>query len=186
MNQREEESCPVSCLLPFSDHGDKILRHTHSEPVCLETSHRHTGGFSFGWESMKVLVAQSRVQLFVTPRTAAHQAPLSMGLSRQEYWSGLPFPSPRDLPDPGSESQSPALQTDSLPSDPPGKPPSDGSCLLHFPPAKDGSRRGVSLLGFLKKKKKWDFPGGPVVKNPPSNAGAKVQSLVQHDPSCPN
>ena len=118
MNQREEESCPVSCLLPFSDHGDKILRHTHSEPVCLETSHRHTGGFSFGWESMKVLVAQSRVQLFVTPRTAAHQAPLSMGLSRQEYCSGLPFSPPGDLPNPVIEPMyfaAPVLQVDSLP-----------------------------------------------------------------------
>ena len=46
----------------------------------------------------------------------------SMGFSRQEYWSGLPFPSPGDLPDPGIEPRSPALQADSLPSDPPGKP----------------------------------------------------------------
>ena len=45
----------------------------------------------------------SRVRLFVTPWTVAHQAPLSMGFSRQEYWSGLPFPSPGDLPDPGIE-----------------------------------------------------------------------------------
>ena len=44
----------------------------------------------------------SRVRLFVTPWTAAHQAPPSMGFSRQDYWSGLPFPSPGDLPDPGS------------------------------------------------------------------------------------
>ena len=54
--------------------------------------------------------------------TVACQAPLSMGFSRQEYWSGLPFPSPRDLPDPGMEPGSPALQTGSLPCDPPGKP----------------------------------------------------------------
>ena len=45
----------------------------------------------------------SRVRLFATPQTAAHQAPLSMGLSRQEYWSGLPCPSPGDLPHPGIE-----------------------------------------------------------------------------------
>ena len=51
----------------------------------------------------------SRVQLFVTPWTVAHQAPLSMGFSRQEYWSGLPFPSPDDLPDPGIDPFSPAL-----------------------------------------------------------------------------
>ena len=51
----------------------------------------------------------SRVQLFATPWTVAYQAPLSMGFSRQEYWSGLPFPSPGDLPDPGIEPRSPAL-----------------------------------------------------------------------------
>ena len=51
----------------------------------------------------------SRVRLYVTLRTAAHQTPLSMGFSRQDYWSGLPFPSPGDLPDPGMEPESPAL-----------------------------------------------------------------------------
>ena len=59
----------------------------------------------------------SRVQLFATPRTVARQAPLSMGFSRQEYWSGLPVPSPEDLPDPGIEPRSPVLQADSLPSE---------------------------------------------------------------------
>ena len=49
----------------------------------------------------------------------AYQAPLSMGFSRQEYWSGLPFPSPGDLPDPRIELGSPAWQADSLPSEPP-------------------------------------------------------------------
>ena len=53
----------------------------------------------------------------VTPWTVAHQAPLSMGFSRQEYWSGLPFPSPGDLPNPGVEPKSPALQADSLPTE---------------------------------------------------------------------
>ena len=51
----------------------------------------------------------SRVRLFATPWTVANQAPLSMGFSRQEYWSGLPFPSPGDLPNPGIEPGSPAL-----------------------------------------------------------------------------
>ena len=64
----------------------------------------------------------SRVRLFVTPLTAASQAPPSMGFSRQEYWSELPFPSPGDLPDPGIEPRSPALQADTLTSEPPGKP----------------------------------------------------------------
>ena len=60
----------------------------------------------------------SRVRLFATPWTAAHQAPPSMGFSRQEYWSGLPFPSPGDVPDPGIEARSPALQADALTSEP--------------------------------------------------------------------
>ena len=63
-----------------------------------------------------------RVQLFVTPWTVAHQAPLSMGFSRQEYWSGQPFPSLGALPDPGIEPWSPALQVDFLLSEPRGKP----------------------------------------------------------------
>ena len=53
--------------------------------------------------------------------TVDYQAPLSMEFSRQEYWSGLPFPTPRDLPDPGMNPRSPTLQADSLPSEPPGK-----------------------------------------------------------------
>ena len=73
--------------------------------------------------SMKVKVKSlSRVQLFVTPWTVAHQAPPSMGFSRQEYWSGLPFPSPGDLSDAGIEPGSPAFQADALTSKPPGKP----------------------------------------------------------------
>ena len=63
----------------------------------------------------------SHVRLFVTPCTVAYQAPLSLGFSRQQYWSGLPFPSPEDLPNPGIEPGSPALQADALPSEPPGK-----------------------------------------------------------------
>ena len=65
----------------------------------------------------------SHVQLFVTPWTVAHQAPLSMRFSRQEYWRGLPFPSPGDLPNPGLKlmSHTPAWQEGSLPLLPPGK-----------------------------------------------------------------
>ena len=58
----------------------------------------------------------------MTPQTVAHQAPLSMGFSRQEYWSGLACPPPGDLPNPGIKPRSPALQADSLPAEPPGKP----------------------------------------------------------------
>ena len=67
-----------------------------------------------------MLIVQS-VWLFVSPWTIARQALLSMGFSRQEYWSGLPFPSPGDLSNPGIEPRSPALQPHSLPSEPPGK-----------------------------------------------------------------
>ena len=63
----------------------------------------------------------SRARLFATPWTVAYLAPLSMGFSRQEYWSGLSFPSPGDLPHPGIEPRSPALQADALTSEPPGK-----------------------------------------------------------------
>ena len=69
----------------------------------------------------------SHIQLFVTPWTIAYQAPLPMGFFRQEYWSGLLFPSPGDLPDPGIKPGSPALQADALPSEPPGKPIPNGS-----------------------------------------------------------
>ena len=60
----------------------------------------------------------SRVRLFETPWTVAYQASLSMGFSRQEYWSGLPFPSPGDLPDPGIEPGFPTLEADALTSEP--------------------------------------------------------------------
>ena len=75
----------------------------------------------------------SRVRLFKTPWTVAHQASLSMKFSRQEYWSGLPCPNPEDLPDPGIKRGFPTLQADSLPSEPQGRPfdlvNTDDSCL---------------------------------------------------------
>ena len=80
----------------------------------------------------------------MTPWTVAHQAPLSMGFSRQEYWSGLPFPSPGDLPNLGREPRSLALQADSLPSEPPGKPRASCQMLaLEF-----DSRKCISIKSF--------------------------------------
>ena len=64
----------------------------------------------------------SCVQLFATPWIVAHQAPPSGEFSSQEYWSGFPFPSPGDLPDPGIELGSLSLRADTLPSEPPGNP----------------------------------------------------------------
>ena len=83
------------------------------------------GGFfttSATWEAE--VKSLSRVRLFATPGTVAHQAPPSMGFSRQEYWNGLPFPSPGDLPDPETEPaslMSPALAGGFFTIEPPGK-----------------------------------------------------------------
>ena len=74
-------------------------------------------------------------------RYVAHQGPPSMEFSRQEYWSGLPFPSPGDLPDPGIKPGSPALQADALPSEPPGKP----TCMTVF----SLSLMSLSLIFFI-------------------------------------
>ena len=76
-------------------------------------------------------VAQSRPTL-CDPWTVAHQAPPSMGFSRQEHLSGLPFPSPGDLPDPGIEPRSPTLQADALTSAPPGKPPCIPNLVISY------------------------------------------------------
>ena len=73
------------------------------------------------------MTSLSRARLFVTPWTVVYKAPLSMEFSRQEYWSGLPFPSPGDLPDPGIEPRSPALRADALPSEPPEPPAKSAS-----------------------------------------------------------
>ena len=75
---------------------------------------------SFLYSFMKVKVKSCLT--LATPWTVAHRAPLSKGFPRQEYWSGLPFPSPGDLPDPEIEPQSPALQTEALPSESAGRP----------------------------------------------------------------
>ena len=83
------------------------------------------------------------VQLFAVPWTEACQAPLSMGFSRQEYWSGLPCPPPGNLPNPGIKPASPvtpALQTDSLPTEPPEKPPH--TYILYF--------RFFFIIGYYK------------------------------------
>ena len=81
-------------------------------------------GYSHAKEHSYILVcvcvkSLSHVQLFATPWTVAFQASPSMGFPRQEYWSGLPFPSPGDLPNPGIEPRSPALEADALTSEPP-------------------------------------------------------------------
>ena len=73
-------------------------------------------------KGVTVLVTHLCPTLFATPWSVVRQVPLSLGFSRQEYWSGLPFPSPGDLPEPGMESTPPALPVDSLPPEPQGSP----------------------------------------------------------------
>ena len=87
----------------------------------------------------------SHVRLFATPWTVAYQAPPSMGFSRQEYWSGLPFPSPGDRPDPGIKPGSPAFQADALTSEPPGKRTEEdlGSILVR----EDALEEGMEMTG---------------------------------------
>ena len=89
-----------------------------------QTNYTHKLNLPFGnalQQSCLKVKSLSRVRLLATPWAVAYQTPLSMVFSRQQSWSGLPFPSPGDLPNPGIEPGSPTLQTDALPSEPPGK-----------------------------------------------------------------
>ena len=109
------------------------------------------------WKKIKSL---SRLQLFATPWTVAHQASPSTEFSRHEHWSGLPFPSPGDLPNPAIESGSPVLQTDTLPSEPPG------NLILLINYLHTHTQRHILIT-----ISRWGFPGDSVVKNAPANAG---------------
>jgi len=104
----------------------------------------------------------SRVRFFATPWTVAYKAPLPMEFSRQEYWSGLPFPSPGNLPDLRIEPGSPALQADTLLSEPPGKPPENGEtdykartgCFQEVPSIPTGEeRKGHKTILRLRERK---------------------------------
>ena len=99
--------------------GSGTTQH-HTGPVITVLFSLHLKGVK-NEKKLKVK-SLNHVWLFVTPWTVAHQDPPSMGFSRQEYWSGLPFHFPGDLPDPGIDPRSPTLQADALTSEPPGKP----------------------------------------------------------------
>ena len=130
-------SVPPPTHTAASSHNDKHLTscwqqngqkcgpprpHADASALCCE--HSVTSALA----AVKVSdTSPSRVRLVAIPWPVVYQASLSMGFSRQEYWSGLPFPSPGDLPDPGIKPRSPALQADALPSEPPGKPQYDTS-----------------------------------------------------------
>ena len=95
----------------------------------------------------------SRVRLFATLWTVAHQAPPSMGFSRQEYWSGLPFPPPGDLPDPGIKPRSPTLQADVLTSEPPGKQGNDIDRVLNIQPWSLVTVLSSTMIGIVFRKR---------------------------------
>ena len=118
--------------------------------------------FFFQWPKLLIkhfykswfgLVTKSCLTL-VTPWTVDHQAPLSMGFPRQEYWSGLPFPSPEDLSNPGIDSKSPALQADYLTTEPPGK--SLPLLKCHQPPFRIGIYSQVNKL-TLSNRCSWHW-----------------------------
>ena len=109
----------------------------------------------------------SRVQLFVTPWTVAHQAPLSMEFSRQEHWSGLIFPSPGDLPDPGMKPSSPmclALAGSFFTNKPPGKPNLKAAYCTPW-------RREVTCKRWCFTKKIWEVWKR---KNPKDETGLRI------------
>ena len=126
---------PVDCS-PLGSSVHRILQARILEWVAMPSSrgssqprdwtHDSYASCSAIWEALWCLcmyVSSSVVSDSATAWTVAHQAPPSMEFSRQEYWRGLPFPFLGDLPKPGTEPRSPALQADSLPSELPGKPP---------------------------------------------------------------
>ena len=114
------------------------------------------------------VMSLSRVWLFGTPWTVAYQAPLSMWFSRWEYWSGLSLPSPGDLPDPGIEAGSPALQVASLPSEPPGKQAS--RWRFQYLPEDQGLQNFLSWwLKTLIPETAWDPLGICTINKPPGN-----------------
>ena len=104
------------CMLSFKPTFFTPLFDLHQEALQLFIF-CHKGGVICVSEVQSL----SCIQLFVTPSTVAYHGPPSMGFSRQEYWSGLPLPSPEDLSNPGLEPGSPTLQADTLPSEPSGK-----------------------------------------------------------------
>ena len=102
------------------EHMHTMLRiHLVQSPCSITVSHFYAS--KFRWKSHLLKITKVKVSVAQLCPTLCNPALLSMEFSREEYWSGLPFPSPGDLPDPGIEPRSPALQADSLLSEPPGK-----------------------------------------------------------------
>ena len=122
-NSNNTEKCiKKKKLLKISPPSNYQLYHFGGCLLLLFSIITHTQKYV---SSLMLCLGTHHSPLFETPWTVALQAPLSMGFSRQEYWSGLPCPPPGDLSNPRVKPRSPALQVDSLPSEPPGKTPDD-------------------------------------------------------------
>ena len=133
--------------------------------ICLQPMHVYT------------LSLFSRVRLFATPWTVAHQAPPSMGFSRQEYWSGLPCPPPGHLSYRRIELTSPALQADSLLSEPPGKPQNTGVGSLSLLQGMDLPDSGIKpgLLHYRWILYQLSYQGSPkIAQSHTINNGARI------------
>ena len=124
-------------------------------------------------------VSQSCLTL-VTPWTIAYQAALSMEFSRLEYWSGYPIPSPADLPNPGIESESPALQVDSLPAELPGKESTCSAGVTEDMVSTPGSGRslGGGDSNPFQYSLAWGIPGR---EEPGRSMGSQKSHIGQSD-----
>ena len=110
-----------------------VYVHTHTHTHMYTRTYTHTPFLEVGTEGLRrdiCMLSRCHVQLCNPMDCIVCQAPLSMEFSRQEYWSGLPCPLSGDLPNPGIEPRSPALQPDSLLSGPPGKPKNIYVCII--------------------------------------------------------
>ena len=117
----------LACLI-FIQNKNKVFNQVHKTILnALLLVHKYWFITILKWKWSHSVMSDS-----VTPGTVAYQASPSMSFSREEYWSGLPFPSPRDLPNPGIKPGSPALWTDALPSEPPGKPISESHSVVYY------------------------------------------------------
>ena len=132
----------------------------------------------------------SCVQLFVTPGAVARQAPLSMEFSRQEFWSELPLLSPGDRPHPGIEPESPALQVDSSPSEPPGKPSFSRVLVWYdlrtFPQVRPELAVCKGLFSLLPHKNSFSFTGPQPLSSSqtsPPASGREKSSFLRFIPS---
>ena len=131
-------------------------------------------GFPLGIALCCAMLSRLAVSDSLWPRgLLAHQAPLSMGFSRQEYWSGLPCPPPGDLPNPGIKPRYPALQeTDSFPSEPPGKPKNTGvgslSLLQGIFPTQESN---LGLLHCRRILYQLSYQGSPSISCTPKHVG---------------